>query len=131
MRGVLLITGVYNLAWGVFIYNFPDAFYSWLTAQNAEAGQIIVYQGAGTFIFGIIYLVAALYPVRFWYLILLGFLSKLFGAIGAYFLIIDSNITRHFIFHVLVNDLAWLLPLGIITYRAYMLQKNHNYEKVA
>lgn len=131
MRGVLLVAGVYNLAWGVFIYNFPDAFYSWLTEQNCESAQLIVYQGAGTFIFGIIYITAALYPVRFWYLILLGFVSKLSGAIGVYFFIIDSNITRHFIFHVLVNDMAWLIPLAIITYRAYLLRKFHMYEKAA
>lgn len=131
MRGVLLLAGVYNLAWGVFIYNFPDAFYSWLTEQNAAASRLIVYQGAGTFIFGIIYVITALYPVRFWYLILLGFVSKLSGAIGAYFLIIETNITSHFIFHVLVNDLAWLFPLGIITYRAYLLRKFHTYEKAA
>lgn len=131
MRGVLLMAGVYNLAWGVFIYNFPDAFYSWLTEQKAVAGELVIYQGAGTFIFGIIYLIAALYPVRFWYLILLGFISKLSGAIGVYFLIIDTNVTRHFIFHVLVNDLVWLIPMAIITYRAYKLQKFHTYEEAA
>lgn len=130
MRGILLVAGVYNLAWGVFIYNFPDAFYSWLIEANREASQWIVYQGAGTFIFGILYILAALYPLRFWYLILLGLISKLSGALGMYFFI-DKNITSHFIFHVLLNDLAWIVPLAIITYRAFRLRKLQTYEKAA
>lgn len=131
MRGFLLVAGVYNLAWGVFIYNFPDAFYSWLVEEKTEAGQIILYQGAGTFLFGIVYIIACLYPLRFWYLILLGLLSKLIGAVGVYFLIIDKSKTNHLIFHLLVNDLAWVIPLATITFRAFRLRKNLTYEKAA
>ena len=31
MRGFLLLAGVYNLGWGFFIYEFPTAFYHWVT----------------------------------------------------------------------------------------------------
>lgn len=130
MRGILLVAGVYNLAWGIFIYNFPDAFYSWLVEASVEASNWIVIQGAGTFVFGVLYILAALFPIRFWYLILLGLISKLAGAIGLYFFT-DRNITNHFIFHVLVNDLAWIVPLALITYRAYGLRKLRTYEKAA
>ena len=131
MRGFLLVAGVYNLAWGVFIYNFPDAYYSWLIEANRTAKQLVVYQGAGVIFFGVVYVLACLYPVRFWYLILLGFLSKLFGAASVYFFITEKSLTNHFIFHLLVNDLVWVIPLAYITFRAYRLHKKLLYEKAA
>lgn len=132
MRGVLLLAGVYNLAWGLFIYSFPEAFHQWLTAKAvAYAGKLVIYQGMGVFIFGMMYILTALYPLRFWYLILLGLLSKLLGAIGVYFFIIDKTVTKQFIFHLLVNDLVWLVPLAFITYRAFWFRKKQTYEEVA
>ncbi len=132
MRGVLLMAGVYNLAWGLFIYNFPEAFHKWLTAGAVVyAGKLVIYQGIGVFVFGIMYILATLYPLRFWYLILLGLISKLVGAIGVYFLIINKTVTKQFIFHVLVNDLAWVVPLAFITYRTFWFRKQQIYEKAA
>lgn len=131
MRGFLLMAGVYNLAWGIFIYNFPDAFYSWLVEEKRVTVQLIIYQGAGTIVLGIMYILACLYPVRFWYFPLLGLISKMVGAAGVYFLIIDKTVTRHFIFHLLVNDLVWVVPLALITFRAFRLHKYHTYEKAA
>lgn len=131
MRGFLLTAGVYNLAWGIFITIFPDSYYSWLTEGSSHAIWLIKYQGAGVILFGIFYLLAGLYPVRFWFLILAGLLSKLFGAVGVYFFILNETLTNHFIFHLLVNDLAWVVPLAIITQRAMRLRKILTYEKVA
>ena len=131
MRGFLLVAGVYNLAWGIFIFNFQDAYYSWLLEINNQAKWLVTYQGAGVIIFGLIYLLACLYPVRFWYLILLGLFSKLFGAVGVYFFILDKSITNHFIFHLLVNDFLWVVPLAVITFRAFKLHNIYNYEKAA
>ena len=131
MRGFLLMAGVYNLAWGIFICNFPDAYYNWLIGANNRESQLVVYQGAGIIVFGLIYILACLYPIRFWYLILLGLLSKMFGAVGVYFFITDKSLTNHFIFHLLVNDLVWVIPLAMITFRAFRLRKILTYEKAA
>lgn len=131
MRGVLLLAGTYNLAWGLFIYVFPEAFFRWLTASQQAAGPLVIYQGVGVLIFGILYLLTALRPVRFWYLALTGLLSKVFGGIAVYFFIVDKTVTKQFIFHLLVNDLAWVIPLALITYKAFKLQKYYLYEKAA
>lgn len=131
MRGFLLVAGVYNLAWGIFIFNFQDAYYSWLLETNKQAKWLVTYQGAGVIIFGFIYLLACLYPVRFWYLILLGLFSKLFGAVAVCFFILDKSITNHFIFHLLVNDFLWVVPLAVITFRAFKLHNIYNHEKAA
>lgn len=131
MRGFLFAAGVYNLAWGIFITIYPDAYFSWLTETDSQAIWLISYQGAGVLIFGIFYLLSSLYPVRFWFLICIGLFSKIFGAVGVYFFIVDKSLTNHFIFHLLVNDLAWVVPLAIITSGAFRLKKILTYEKAA
>ncbi|WP_017733967.1 hypothetical protein [Nafulsella turpanensis] len=131
MHGFLLVAGIYNLAWGLFIYVFPKAFFRWLTASQEAADQLVVYQGIGVLMFGILYILTALWPVRFWYLALTGLLSKVFGGMAVYFFIVDKTVTKQFIFHLLVNDLAWVTPLAFITYRAFKLHKHYLYEKAA
>ena len=131
MRGLLLMAGFYNLIWGFFIFNFPDQFYSWLQEKEREGGKLVEYQGVGVLIFALLYLLCSLYPVRFWFLILVGLLSKVLGAVGVYFFVLNKLVTDHFIFHLIVNDLAWALPLVIIAYRAFWLRNIHNYEKAS
>lgn len=123
MRGLLLITGAYNVGWGVFIYAFPDTFYQWITQTDQLASGLITLQGLGVLAFGIIYMLAALYPTRLWFLIGLGFLSKLVGAIGFYFIVMQQTITKKYIFHLLMNDLVWLIPLGIILVRVVRVRQ--------
>ena len=131
MRGFLLLAGIYNLAWGIFIYSYSEAFYVWLAEADTKENQWVEYQGIGVIVFGLVYLLACLYPIRFWFLILLGLLSKLCGGLIVYHLIVDKSLTDHFIFHLLVNDLAWVVPLAIITFRAFRLRKKLPYEKPA
>ena len=114
MRGMLLLMGAYNIGWGIFIYAFPDSFYQWLTQTEQLAPTLITWQGLGVLAFGVAYMLIALYPTRLWFLVGLGFLSKFFGAIGFYFVIMQQNITKKYIFHLIMNDLIWLIPLGII-----------------
>ena len=114
MRGLLLLMGAYNLGWGVFIYVFPTSFYQWITQTDQLAPALITWQGLGVLAFGLAYTAAAVYPTRLWFLIGLGFISKLFGAIGFYFVVMQQTITKKYIFHLLMNDVVWLIPLGII-----------------
>ena len=123
MRGLLLITGAYNLGWGVFIYAFPNSFYQWITQTDRLAPALITWQGLGVLAFGIAYMVTAVYPTRLWFLIGLGFISKLFGAIGFYFVVMQQTITKKYIFHLLMNDLVWLIPLGIILVRVIQVRQ--------
>lgn len=123
MRGFLLIAAIYNVAWGIFIYNFPASYFRWLTKSSLEAPALISYQGLGTLIFGVIYLLAAIYPLKLWFLILLGILSKIAGAVGAYFIIMDQQLTRTFLFQVIMNDLIWVIPFIVIFIKILEVQK--------
>ncbi len=123
MRGLLLVAGTYNVGWGVFIYAFPNSFYRWITQTEQLAPALITWQGMGVLAFGVAYLLAAVYPLRLWFLIGLGFFSKLVGAIGFYFVVMEQNLTKKYIFHLIMNDLVWLIPLGIILVRVWQIKR--------
>lgn len=123
MRGVLLLASAYNLGWGFFIYNFPNAFYQWVTQTEAAAPGIVEWQGLGVLVFGIIYLAVAIYPATLWYLLLLGILSKAGGAIWFYFDIMQQTVNKKYLFHLIMNDLVWLLPFLLIVLRAYQVHQ--------
>ena len=123
MRGLLLLAGAYNVGWGLFIYVFPNYFYQWITQTQPPAPPLITWQGVGVLAFGIAYLLAAVYPTRLWLLIGLGFFSKLIGPIVLYFMVMQQNITKKYIFHLLMNDLVWLIPLSIILARVLRVRQ--------
>lgn len=125
-----MLASIYNVAWGIFIYNFPTSYFRWLTKSSLEAPALISYQGLGTLIFGAIYLSAALYPLKLWFLIPLGIISKIAGAIGAYFIIMDQMITRTFLFQVIMNDLVWVIPFIIIYYEVMMVRRKRNISEI-
>ena len=126
MRGVLLLAAIYNLAWGIFIYNFSDAFYRWVSGNTGGTPEVIEYQGLGVLLFAGIYFVSALYPKKFWYFIIIGVISKIIGPAWFYFDIMDQQVNKRFLFHVIMNDIAWVIPLAFIAYRASQLKKHSN-----
>ncbi|MEQ8713081.1 MAG: hypothetical protein RIC80_08685 [Cyclobacteriaceae bacterium] len=115
MRGVLLLAGIYNLAWGLFIYNFPEAFISWLS-QGAivAAGPIIGYQGLGVLLLAGVFLWTAIYFHKLGYLIWVTIGFKLAGGPWTFYMLLDGLYTKRFLFHLIMNDLIWVIPLTII-----------------
>ena len=123
MRGLLLLAGFYNLGWGFFIYIFPDSFYQWISQTGQSAPEVIGWQGIGVIIFGMIYISVALYPTTLWYLLIAGIASKVLGAAWFYWFILEGSATRPYLFHLIMNDLVWVLPFFIILLRAYQVKQ--------
>ncbi len=131
MRGLLLLAGAYNVGWGAFIYYFPASFYQWITETSIDPPGLIKWQGAGVLLFGAAYILVALYPRRFWWVVPLGILSKAVGAIGFYFIVMHSEITQPYLFHLIMNDLLWLFPLTVIFIRMIQVRKQNTHETAA
>ncbi|MGB3585709.1 MAG: hypothetical protein WBA23_04165, partial [Tunicatimonas sp.] len=125
---LLLLAGAYNVGWGAFIYYFPASFYQWITETSVAAPGLIKWQGAGVLLFGMAYILVALYPNRFWWVVPLGIVSKLFGAIGFYLMFIQPTLTDSYLFHLIMNDLLWLIPLTIIFVRMIQVRKQNTHE---
>ncbi len=118
MRGVLLLAGIYNLAWGLFIYNFPAAFVNWLSqgAMN-EGSSLVTYQGLGVLLLAGVFIWTAIYFHKLGYLIWPAIFLKVAGGPWTYFILLDGLFTKRFAFHLIMNDLIWVIPLTIIALR--------------
>jgi len=123
MRGLLLLAGAYNLGWGFFIYNFPKSFYQWVSQSGEAAPGIIEWQGAGVMLFGLLYAAVAIYPTTLWYLLAVGIASKIFGAAWFYWIILDGMSTRQYLFHLIMNDLIWVIPFTVILVRTIRVKQ--------
>lgn len=131
MRGILLLAGFYNLGWGIFIYWFPDAFYQWVTLSSQPAPPVISWQGLGVLLFGGVYILVAFYPVRLWFLLAAGIVSKTVGGLWFYWVVMEQTINRKYLFHLIMNDLVWLFPFTFILWRILSLRKTQKkYETI-
>lgn len=119
MRGFLLVTAIYNLAWGIFVYGFTDVFVQWITMSNTADSYQVELHGVGLIVLAVVIFLTAVYPIRFWYFIFFGFLAKAFGGIWVYFSIMEKEITQNFILHLVLNDYLWAVFLIVIAIRAY------------
>lgn len=121
MGTVLLIAGVYNVAWGAFAVLLPNVFWDWLAIPRPN--YMFLWQCIGMIVgvYGIGYWFAARDPLRHWPIVLVGLLGKIFGPIGfidAYF-IQGSIPTPWFGVTLLTNDLVWWVPFGLMLKRAW------------
>lgn len=124
MRGVLLIASVYNMAWAVFLFWSPGSYLKWMTEGAQSQNEWVFYQAVGILVVAIMLFMGFLKPLKFRWLILFSFLAKLLGGIVVYLLIMDAQFTKKFMFHLLMNDLVWLIPLISIVLAAFKSEKS-------
>ncbi len=118
MRWTMLLAGGYNLAWGAAVILAPNLFFD--LAGIARPLYPSIWQCVGMIVgvYGVGYLIAASDPVRWWAIVLVGFLGKLFGPIGFIFAMADGVFPITFAWTILTNDLIWWVPFGAILYQA-------------
>jgi len=124
MRGVLLISSVYNIAWSVFLFWSPESYIKWMTEGAQSDNHWVFYQALGIFVVAIMLFMGFLKPLKFKWLIFFSFLAKLLGGVAVYFLIMESQFTKKFVFHLLMNDWVWLVPLFSIVLAAFKSEKS-------
>ncbi|WMN11081.1 hypothetical protein QYS49_37140 [Marivirga salinae] len=124
MRGVLLIASVYNVAWSVFLFWSPNSYIKWMTEGAQSENEWVFYQAIGILVVAVFLFMGFLKPLKFRWFILLSFIAKLIGGIAVYSLIMESQFTKKFMFHLLMNDLVWLFPLLSIAIAAFKSEKS-------
>lgn len=124
MFTVLVLAGVYNLAWGAFIICFPLLPFQW--AQMEEPRYIEIWQCVGMIVgvYGVGYAIAAFDPSRHWPIVFVGFLGKLFGPIGMAHAIWQGKLPAIAGLICLTNDLIWWAPFGVILWWVYRVEKS-------
>jgi hypothetical protein len=129
-RGFLLLLAAYNIIWGVFIYNFDTSYVKWITMGATEYNVWVKGQGFGVILVGISMLMGAIAPNKFKLLILIGFISKIAGGPLVYYLIMQAEYNKRFLFHLIMNDLIWVVPLAYINYLLFVAAQPTQEERV-
>ncbi|HEX4932877.1 MAG TPA: SelL-related redox protein [Gemmatimonadaceae bacterium] len=118
LRQMLVFAGAWHLILGAAMVIAPNAFFT-LTGI-APLNYPLVWQGIGvmTAVMGLGYAVAAHNPLRYWPVIMIGFIPKALAPLGFIFGLITGDLPQAFGALVVVHDLLWLVPFGMLLWLA-------------
>lgn len=125
MRGLLLLTGMYNIAWAAFFKYFGEDFLKWLSMDSNWTGAIQSnWFGSIGMISAFLVFLSAFYPISWRYLTLAGIV----GSLVLFFWFLIGFIpglgwNKRTIFQLVFNQLLWLIPLSVISIRALEVKK--------
>lgn len=117
-KRIMTTAAIYNLCWGAVISFYPQII---LFGNPETSFLLILIRCIGMLVgtYGIAYWFAGKDPVRYWPLILVGFIGKVLGPIGSVYYVLKGELTTGFLWVNLGNDLIWLLPFGWILWVIY------------
>ena len=116
MRPVLKAAGIYNVLWGtaVILLWRPTARLAGFDPELMHYPQLWQCIGMIVGVYGVGYWYAASDAYRYWPVVLVGFLGKLFGPIGAVQGIVTGELPARILWTNLFNDLIWWVPFALI-----------------
>ena len=127
-RGLLLLAGMYTIAWSAFYKWFGPQLLKWMAMGNPELASLPSnYFGTFGIVVGLVIFVSAFYPVSWVWLILAGITGKIITAI--WFTLgfaPDLSWNKRSIFHLVFNELVWLIPLILIFLRSLQVKNYLN-----
>jgi hypothetical protein len=128
LRGLLLLAGMYTIAWSAFYKYFGEELLRWMSMGNAGLEPLPVgYFGGFGILVGLVIFFSAFYPVSWVWLILAGITGKIILAI--WFTLgfaPDLGWNKRSIFHLVFNELIWLIPLILIFLRSLQVKNYLN-----
>ncbi|MCE9564838.1 MAG: alkyl hydroperoxide reductase [Planctomycetes bacterium] len=130
MTVVMVLAGVYNLAWGTWTVLFPTMSFAFSGMEFPDKPMHYpqLWQGIGMIVgvYGIAYLLAARDPVKHWEIVFVGFLGKFFGPIGLVMGLFTGETQVAALATTVPNDLIWWVPFLLILHRAYQANRSVN-----
>lgn len=116
---MLKAAGIYNMVWGAWIVLYPLSFFNW--TQLPLPNYPMIWQSVGMIVgvYGVGYFIASFDPMRHWPIILVGFMGKVFGPIGAVYYGILGTYPWIFGLHNITNDIIWLVPFALVLYAVW------------
>jgi hypothetical protein len=129
-RGLLLLAGMYTIAWSAFFKWYGPTLISWIAMGNPVSdGLNPSWFGNFGLLVGLVIFVSSFYPVSWIRLILAGTIGKILLAVwfGLYFFP-EFGWNKRSGFILIFNELIWLIPLILIYMRAKAV-KNY-FEKI-
>ena len=123
-RGMLLLAGMYTVAWSAFFKWFGPALMSWFAMDSGVIeGLPTNWYGSIGLIFGFIIFISAFYPVTWVYLIIAGISGKIILACWFSLGFLPAlTWNKRTAFHLIFNEIFWLIPLIIVFLRALQVK---------
>lgn len=119
MKAILFVAGIYNLLWGASVIFLPGFWFALAKLNQPNYPQLWQDIGMMSLVMGIGYMIASSNPLRHWPIVLIGFLSKIFGPIGFLYYYMKGEMPLVVLNMHFTNDVIWWIPFGIILYNAY------------
>ncbi|MBC7537979.1 MAG: hypothetical protein H7281_04110 [Bacteriovorax sp.] len=119
IQKILKYAAVFNIVCGLFLVISPNAIFKFWGVPIPNIIEIWQYLGSILVIFGIGYYIASLGPDTSWPIILVGFLSKIFGVIMLFKAYLLGSLALNFFSLVLFIDVLWILPFYYALIYAY------------
>ncbi len=118
LRQALVFSGAWHVILGIAMVIAPGAFFA--LARIAPLNYLPVWQGVGvmTAVMGVAYAIAARNPLRYWPVIMIGFIPKVLGPIGYAVSLVRGTLPRAFGTLVIIHDLVWLAPFAMLLWLA-------------
>jgi len=125
LRGITLLTGMYTVAWGAFFRWFGEALTSWLAMTPGSVVPIQTFWfGNLGLITGVLIFLSGFYPINWKWLTFAGIVGKIALALWFYIEFVDViGWNKRTGFHLLFNEVFWLIPLSIGFYTAVQVEK--------
>lgn len=119
MRVTLILAAAYNLLWGALVVFSPGAIFHWLGMDLPGMPEIWQCVGMMVGVFGVGYACAAMDPLRYWPVTLVGLLGKILGPAGFLNAAIHGRLPWRFGWINVTNDLIWWIPFAMILREAW------------
>ncbi len=119
MKATLCLAGLYNITWGTIVVLFPLELFSLAEMQEPRYPELFQCIGMMIAVYGVANIAAAHNPIRYWPVVLAGFLGRVLGPIGFAIGLYKGTFTPAAGITIITNDLIWLIPFGIILFQAY------------
>ena len=123
-RGLLLLAGMYTIAWSAFYVYFGETVVNWMAMGLVPSSTLPSYFfGIFGMVVGLVIFFAAFYPVSWVWLILIGISGKIILAAWFTFVFVpELGWNKRSIFHLVANELLWLIPLTLIFLRSLQVK---------
>ncbi len=119
MAPVLVVAGIYNLAWGALAILAPQWCFRVVGMEIPNYPELWQCIGMIVGVYGIGYLAAATDPLRHWPIVLVGLLGKVLGPIGFAGALLSGRFPIAFGWNILTNDIVWWIPFAGILWAAW------------
>ena len=126
MAVTLWAAAVYNAVWGAAVVIFPGALFELSGMEPPRYAMIWQCVGMIVGVYGVGYAIAATAPLRWWPIVLVGLLGKLFGPIGFLGAALRGDLPWRFGLTIITNDLIWWVPFSLILLAAYRAARQAN-----